>query len=500
MAQIVSRLALLMQVLGVTGYDVAMALNIDPSLISKWKRNRRRVPGRTDTMRKIAAYLLVADERLGSRTVLPMLENIAGNSFVDRHQAVDLLTQWLLDPEPPSWFSDDTNISNINLKQNSYNCTIEVFNGLVGRQNAVFRFFDIVHSLPTDCTLFMQLQEDSDWIESSNDFLLRFKSVVNSWLGTGHQMEVIYWMDQHPDRLQQMIHSWLPMHLDSLVTAWYSPFYGKDSFPVTLLLVPGHLALIGLQSGDEPDDYHTILYTDQSTILQFNWMFHEIRKNCKPLIENFDINRIAALISLFSENWHDTANKTINVYSKLPLMLCLPTDALRMIFDLNQVDNAKCEEMINHCVAFKQNREAGGRLRLIHSLGAIEQALKLPTFIDPFLSALAGQSITIDQAFFRQYILGLSCDVLEDENVEIALARSETFNRSAWPNLLIVSSAFLTAWGNTFSQNRIFTQEATLVHAFDQYFMDRWNQIPRVSRDRHVVSKLLSELARPLDS
>lgn len=498
MAQSVSRLALLMKILDVAGYDMALTLDIDPSLISKWKRNRRRVPGRTDTMQKIAGYLLDSDEKSGGQNIQPLLEKIAGEIPISREQSVELLTQWLLDPEPPDWYVDADKASKIRLNQNSYTCIIEAFQGVGGRHSAVFEFFDKIQSLPADSQLMILIQAKSEWIDNFPEFNLELKNQLSIWLASGHRLEIIHWVDQHPDKLLPMIQSWLPLHLEATFHSLYVPHYGQRTMPMALFMIPDQLALVGLQSNTEPLEYHTVVYNDQASVHQFSWIYQNIRKDCQLLVENFQLHLLHDLVSRHSENWHQSRNKFISIQCKLPLLVGISLEQLQIIVDDNSINSERAEELLSQWADFRRARESGNRIRMIHHLGAIENAVAHDDYIDPFISSLVGQPVKVRQKIFRESLIRLGHEVMKNDILEIALVRSETYNRSVWPNMLIMSGSFLTAWDNKLVHNMLFSQEATLVHAFENYFLDRWQMIPNISRDNQVVGAMLIELAGSL--
>jgi hypothetical protein len=495
MAEVVSRLALLMQVLGVVGNDVATALDIDPSLISKWKHNRRRVPERTDVMNRIAAYLLEVDDKRGGQAIRPMLQTLAGGKPIDRETTLELLVQWLVDPEPSTWFSHSDAISKVNLGTNSYTCAIEVFRGLQGRHSAVLKFLEVTRHLPPDNSMLLLIQENPAWLEASPAFQSQFKNGIISWLTSGHRVETINWIDRQPDLLQNLLHTWLPLELDFMIKTWYFPVYGRGSLPISILLVPGHAALVAHKCSDEEMDYHTILYSDQATVNQFEYIFSGIRRDCQRLVEVYQPEETGGLVSRFTENWMQVRNKRISLQSMLPMLISLPIDQLRSIFEENNVEASRRDDMLDQWTAYQQSRDGDIQARLIHHLGAIEHVANEKDYVDPFLSAMAGQPIRVRQVYFRNYLQMLSRDLQNNERIEVALVRSDIFNRFSCPNALIISGAFLAAWGNKMHQNKLLAQEATLVHAFERYFDDRWQLIPRVCRDRANVLALLKDLS-----
>ena len=500
MLQTTSRLALLIQMLGITGNDLANSVGIDPSLISKWKNNRRRVPGRTDTMRKIAIYLLALDDEQDGRTIRPLLNRLVKNEPINNEDSIDLLTQWLLDVDQSDWYPDFGKNSEIRLDQNSYICPMEVFRGLSGRRIAALRFLDEIQSLPSGQRAFLMMQDDVSWLDGDPAFSEAFMRKLTAWITSGHGLDIIHWVDRKPEHLQSIVQQWLPIHLSSKVNSWYYPVYSDLPLPMSCFVVPDQLALIGSMTDLAPDDYHTILYTDRATIRQCEWLFNSMQRKCVLLVENYPPDQVHQMVHRFAEYWQPIDKKVVSLHSSLPLTLGLPQESMARIIADNNLDDSIGERLLAHWTNYGcgkvPGRPPGSRVRVIHQIEAIEQVLTLSDYADPMLSMLAGRPVKIANHYFRELLLAMSEAVKNDNTYEIALARREIFNRSVWPNYLIISNTFFTAWGNQVNQNQLFGREATMVHAFERYFNDCWQKTPRVNRSALLVSGQLAELAR----
>jgi transcriptional regulator with XRE-family HTH domain len=502
MPQAASRLALLIQLLDITGYDLAISLDIDPSLISKWKRKRRKIPGRTDAMPKIAGYLLDVDARQGGRTIVPLLNTMSQGSPMNREKAIELLTQWLLDPEPPEWYAGDQKDLSGRLEKDSYSCRVDVFRGVVGRRIAVLRLLDDIRELPPDHTLFIYTQEDLDWIIDDPEFLSEFRRRLSAWACTGHKLEVIHWVDRRQEHLQALIQHLLPLHIDSRINSWYYPLYGDLNLPLTCLIVPGVKALVG-SNMDADGVQHTIVYSDQPTVRQLESIFQSVKVGCVKLIDYFQTEQIPILMKCFLDSRLRADNQIISIQSRLPLLFCLPSDSLNRILSENGISGTALTDIVQQWSIIgsifgnkiSMEKRAISRIRIMHHLGAIEQVLKQQVFEDPFLSAFTGQPIQVGRCYFVEYLRFLANALLRSECLEIALIRSDTYSRSAWPNQMILSNGFWAAWGMKSSQNRLIAQESTLVHAFGKYFQDRWQMVPHISRERQSVARCLRDLA-----
>ncbi len=494
MAESLSRLALVMQALSVSNYDLAVNLKIDPSLISKWRRNKRRIPERSDTLNKIVNYLLELDRNLLESKIMPMLVSLNGSEPVAPDKARELLTRWLLESGPTQWFDASDDILNIDLDKNSYTSTIEVFNGMQGRYKAIEHFFGQVSDLPREHQLNIMLNEADDWILRSLSFKDRFMVLMKGWIGSGHGLNTIHYLDQRPHDLVDLIENWLKIHLSEDVGSFYQPLYAANQFPIVSFVVPGQAALTSHVCGDSQDQIVTILYTDQRTVCQFDWMFEFFKASCKPLIDVYKPDQSENLLNTLIRDKHLICSRPLNLQSPLPLLTSLNPDQLRDILNYNDVSDQAVAQFHNQLSTLKSLDTLATIRRYVHSLSAIEQALNHSEFEDPLLGTLVNQRIMVRREDLILSLRGLLGKIEANPQFELALTGREDDRLWCWPNMIILEGAFFISWGGKLSQNKLYSQEATLVSAFEVYFMNRWQMIPSIHRDRKENCRKLSNL------
>lgn len=90
-----SRLGLLMDALNISGKDLAIALHIDDSLVSKWKNNHRPLTLGTPYLRAIAQFLLETEKSRGSNVIDVLLTPLSSaETLVGEQASVSYLCQW----------------------------------------------------------------------------------------------------------------------------------------------------------------------------------------------------------------------------------------------------------------------------------------------------------------------------------------------------------------------------------------------------------------------
>ncbi|MEA4889671.1 MAG: hypothetical protein VB070_09440 [Clostridiaceae bacterium] len=500
MTQAVSRLALIMQMLDISNTDMAKTLDVDHSLLSKWKNNQRRIPVRTDIMPKIVSYLITSDEEQGGQVLRPLLCPAHDSRQPTREELGQLLTGWLQDHAPLDSGKSLVQPPQIWLSKNNYVCPMEVYQGDSGRQIAVMRFFDTALSLPPDIPILMITQEDTNWFNGDAAFLQQFTLKLSTLAASHHHIELIHWIDRKPDDLQAVIKYWLPLHLITQIKSCYYPVYGDITLPMTLFIIPGHLALSGSSIADNPDSRHTMLYSDLGTITQNENIFYSIQAHCQPLMQHFKTKDILPMTDRFQYLWHQSTEKHFCMQTTMPTLMTWSKDQLTQIISDNRLDDGQCRETLENWTIFHANdggpEKPGSKFaRHVFLLDSLEKAIHKPFVDDWMLSAITGRPIKIRQTIFRSHLRQMADELRKNAKLEIALIRSERFHQTAWPNLMIMTGFFVTAWSPNKPDSHIFAQESTLVQGFQRYFNDYWQQIPRICRDRDQIVQQLLDLA-----
>lgn len=499
MAQAVSRLALLMQMLDISNNDMARNLDVDHSLFSKWKNNQRRIPLKNDMLPKIVEYLISSDEDQGGRILSPLLCPNRNSQPPGRDMLSRLLTQWLQERGPVNQNVNHDQPPQIWLSEDHYVCPMEVFQGENGRRMAILRFFDTAATLPPDIPILMLTQEDTEWLNDNSDFQKQFQLKLSTLAAGQHKMELIHWIDRKPEDLQAIVRHWLPLHMLTSMQSCYYPVYGDVSLPMTLFVIPGHIALHGSTALASPGKRHTMIYSDPGTVSQSEWIFRTTQAHCQPLVQNYRTSDIVAMSTRFGPLFQQAAEKQFCLQTSLPTLMSWPRDLMAQIMDDNHLDNEQRRLIeLNWSTIHTfdgQTGQAGKKARHIYLLDSLEKAVTKPFTEEWMLSAITGKPILVSQAILRKQLQAIAATLRQNNRLEIALIRADPFHQSAWPNIMIMTGAFATAWSPNNPNGHVFFHEATLVQGFQRYFNDIWQKIPRICRDNEQVADQLLTIA-----
>jgi hypothetical protein len=499
MAQIVSRLALLMQMLDISNHDMARSLDIDNSLLCKWKNNQRRIPVRTEVLPRIVDYLVASDQEQGGRVLAPLLCPEQDIHPPDRAALTLLLTRWLQERSPIMSGGRMEQLPQIWLGHNNYICPIELYQGAEGRRTAILRFLDLAEATPPHTPVLLLTQEDQAWVTDDAGFGETFRLKLQALAATHAHLEQIFWLGRSLEDMQAMIHHWLPLHLKGVARACYHPAYNDLNLPLTLMVIPGRAVLFGLSAGGQANAYHTAICADPGSITHYEAVFRALQADCRPLLQHFRPEEIYALSERHAHLWQNKPDWRTCLQSPLPTVMNGSHALLDRILDDNQLDESARKHMLDCRRVFTQAEcsKANGLYasRQVFLLESIEKAMHKPFVEDWLLSALAGHSIRISQNVLRCHLRNLALQLLQTGTPEIALLRSDLFHRSAWSNLMLLEGCFVAAWAASRNDLYLFMHEPTLVQGFQQYFDRFWLEIPWACRDRRQVADRLLMLA-----
>ena len=477
-----SRLDFLMNTMGITGRELAAAIHVDPSLVSKWRNNHRALTKRSSHLSKVAEYVVSCD---GCPSVEEVLEAVGSEVISsNREEFLTLLCEWLTDHKPlPSVRPGDLVMNN----RYSHNASYGVYLGDKGRREAVLQFLDHVLSLSQGQQLHLMSQEDLAWLVEDTAFLAEWQDKLIQLLKKKHQIKIIHWVDRSVDSLNSIIGYWLPLHLMGGIESWFVPKYSDSPFHTTLFILKDELAIYGMSSPSLKDHRYTAIFRDPVTVKHYQWIFSTHISNCRPLIEVCPKTKIGNMLQSTAETMY--TDEIAYLIWNPPSFLTMTQSLVTSILARYNLQDRLIAGWLKYCL---QSSNAEYRLpsRLLCNLEGLQKAIQEAPILCEDLSAIANQPIWLSKEDLNQYIYELVEHLQSNEGLEIAfLSPSE----GTPVNLFVRSSDLVVAWSKELPYAAA-VSEPTVTQAFSRYYDEIWQSIPRVNRDQAWVSNELLKL------
>jgi len=493
-----SRLSYLMTISGINGRELANALHVDYSLVSKWKNNKRPLNRRSVHLKKIAEYFVLLDSTNDDKLIFQVLRNYDPNLEVDSLEDLsNVLCNWLIEPV------DNLNLSNYiydkNTESNKYTSTYEVFLGNKGRRKAVIQFLDYALSLTEGQTILLISQDDMCWMTEDKIFLQLWESKLAQLLKKDHRIKIVHSVDRQIETLSNIIKQWLPLHMTGKIESYYYPKYSDFPLKTTLYIIKNHLVVVGFDADNtDKSSRYTSLFYDKVTVKQYTLVFEKLIGECRPLIESYLKKGSDKVPIRIFESGIKKENSYL--FAEAPMFLTMSKELLVEVLTKNLVK----AEIINQCILYHQQINSNFKNNIvttinrhIYDLDKLERLACQEYIINYELSYIIGKKILVPKELFSRHIELLIARLNDYSNYEIALISSIEEDQLVKVNFWIKQNKLLTAWPVDEINLVAFAKEPTIINAFYHYYDSLWNSIPRINRNHEWVrTKLLNLIKR----
>lgn len=474
-----SRLDFLMDAMGITGRQMAAAIHVDPSLISKWRNNHRLLSYRSIHLLKIAEYFIAYDCSPPLREILKAYGS--KEDWDNQEELLSWLCRWLTDPRPLPVTALG---HSINHSRYSHDASYTVYLGNDGRREAVLRFLDYILTLPQGQQLYLMSQEDMAWLIEDRDFLAVWQDRLIQLLKKKHKIKIIHWVDRNVNRLNSIIRHWLPLHLTGGIESWFFPKYSNSPFQATLFILENDLVITGMSSPNPKDHRYTAVFRDPATIKQCQWMFSTYLCDCHPLIEVCPKTKMKRMLGKTTGTIH-TGETAYLIWEPLSF-LTMSKDLLTGILARNNLEDhllKECQEY-HRQVAVDFSRT----FRLLCNLDSLRKALQASQVLCEELTDITGRPVLVSREDMIQHVHELIESLRINEGLKVAFF--STLGGSP-VSLWLRDSDMVFAWSKELPYAAA-VSEPTVVEAFYRYYDELWESVPRVNRDpARVIAELL---------
>lgn len=298
------KLNILMNMLDISNIRLAKALNVDSSLISRFRNGLRIPPKNSQLIMNICTYLykrvLVGgfEDKLSdlisiSKTMVVNDDNKLLTYFVDwmsdktyaqNTRAMDSLLEKL----------DTFTISKHKLPSINTIASTDILNenttdyiGLEGFRNAVIRFLGSVAISKQTCNLKLYSDQNMEWLVTDPVFMQKWTALMYA-VALKNPIQIIHNIDRNLPEMLVAIEKWLPLYMTGMIEAFYCKKAGDGRFANTFFIA-SQLAAINasLVAGTESRGKYHYINTAES-ILYCESQFDALMEMSKPLVQVFN--------------------------------------------------------------------------------------------------------------------------------------------------------------------------------------------------------------------
>jgi len=343
------KLDILMNSLGVSNIRLARFLNVDASLISRFRTGIRTPSVDSQLILDICTYFSSRTKTQQQATALLDILDLSldTNSLYTPKLLYEHLYQWLnekqenadytvmdnflekLDSFQLNWNIPPVLPESIPFKEGELQVS-ESYWGTEGIQQAVIRLLKLTAEQTTPRTLCLYSNQSMNWLTKSTDFTKIWASLMFAVLSKKNKIQIIHHVDRNLSEMLTAIEKWLPLYMTGLIEPYYCKKPNNSCFTRTMFIAT-NLAYVNSDSvlGTQNPEY--IFSTTSQQVTYLTKQFQTLLDYCDPLMQIFTPLTSEQYLLRFAE----FERKEGNVKTLLPsLSLCtLPESLLVNIID-----------------------------------------------------------------------------------------------------------------------------------------------------------------------
>lgn len=428
MTKEVSNLGVLMNLLEITNVELAIVLNVNPSLISRWRTGDRVLNNRQDPDKEVAKYLFNKENILKENYIEPILKAfyLDKEEFDNIKDKINLLEKWLTTNSQ----SSDTYIenrkqiliNNFSTKKNEEEDIVTIY-GIDNIQKRISYLLGYFYEECKPDTLLTIYSSDTTDFLSKNNFAIRLHALGDKLYERGFKTKSAMcgkYQAGYIKKNMALIYSnyVYNMLLGNLEIYYYDSILEDNDF-YAIFIFPNNYAFVILK--DAKYEAKGILYTNKN----------EIDKLCKRVEKEYFKNAKKRLfVDFFKEPNGFLKDKKISncntyIFQEFPnfgLGKTLFTNNLNLAEDeIKKLDTEFLPLLKSPC---KENNHY-----YILNTNSIDEALDNQRFLSSELSEIINRNIYINtQSLINQLVI-LYKLLKENKNFNICFLRKEQFEK-----------------------------------------------------------------------
>ncbi|MDD3196839.1 MAG: hypothetical protein PHI69_01065 [Eubacteriales bacterium] len=526
------KLSGLMKLFKISNSKLARGINVDASLVSRWKSGERTMSVNSPHVPAIASFFLSLSTYHYQKEYLDFIlkSQLSPDLLQDEGRRIHALADWLISDEPmslspameksqspaytqnmianiaglmdtdnlPKLDSQTASISRLSSEPGEES-VYEKFNGITGRRQAVLNFLIEIVQSDKKQELLLHSEDDMTWLTGDRQFTLIWASLLKQIIESGHSITIIHVVNRQREEIMNALTYWMPLHLAGKIKSYYYPRYADSDIKRTLFISRGRSAVVAfnlIDSNDQP----TFIYRDQETVAMYESLYEAHLKNCQPLFSVFGKHNEIQLLETGLE-LRRKSGTVFNIRSQLNSLL-LPGSLLQDVSDRG--NNFRAHDM--------------SRL-LLHHQQVFHEKLKEEPYIDIVPLSLLDQIENIGQAEVDSCLLCLSEPwvMTISDTINWLNNTVETLKNYEHYHLLLsdqtpgledidVNIVYKENNGALFSPSQSgksnsvsdLLNEANILRSLSAYFDDYIQKIPTVQKQKQEVIDRLEQLIEKL--
>lgn len=301
------KLNFLISIVGISGGELAKAISLDPSYISRLRHGKRALPKGQTFLEPIALYFathikndyqkkLVCDametESSWPETIEKAQKYILNWFVIDSPRQQGIMRDVFREIAKSFPLNAPVYIENLPDLSEYRNDERPIYFGVKGKQDAFLRFLTIAidsANMDVEGNTKMQIfcNEDLSWQTQSPGFAEILVSLFRVYAKAGNTIKIIHSISEDTESMLDLLQGWIPIYLTGYVEPYYYPKIREDFYRRTAFVVPGVVAMTSSSLYGNAAESMTFVLTDPQAVAVVESELKYLVAQSKPLTKVF---------------------------------------------------------------------------------------------------------------------------------------------------------------------------------------------------------------------
>lgn len=313
-----SQLSYIMDLLDIIGTQLATYLDLDRTLISKWKNNVRPLKTSNKHFDKVIDGLI----HFNTQSKKASLERFFNQNYPQEDNnepdyLQNCLKLWLEGEDSGAFFSLNHWKT---AKDALYASKIDIYQGNEGKRSAILAFFEYASTLPSGQEIFISDVEGTLWREEDSDFNLIYHRRINELAKQGHNITLILTEEITTKKPTALVFNRINAYFTGHITS-YLLKHTRDNPQHSYYIIHRQMAVISSCATRDTSLRFITINRDPFSLKHYVALFIERMKQSEPLLSSYAIQ--GKSMDYFLKNYEKKHAHSSMIISAPELPVCM---------------------------------------------------------------------------------------------------------------------------------------------------------------------------------
>ncbi|MEG1416625.1 MAG: hypothetical protein RSC49_08480 [Clostridium sp.] len=255
-------------------------LNVDRTLISKWKNGSRRIDPYAVYFDKLLEFIVQCNVSYGARKLEEVFSRVYGEDNLSYENMVNCLRKFIVNNENIEEYSSD----NIETGSGDMVVPITIYESGGSKKEGFLEFLDRAIELGTPCKICLVYVNVFEFYMNDGEFKKLWKEKITRLLYGGCSIDIVF--SSYDESRLLLFFSDILLHNNLHIYQYNKVSKVRESYSVQV--IEGYMVMFGLMSNDYKNPYnYAALYRDRISVRAYTGLAYDIRNSSSLLFKEF---------------------------------------------------------------------------------------------------------------------------------------------------------------------------------------------------------------------